>query len=230
MACGPAVGLCGWPTSPTVPSDWTLGPEPPQWTSGGRGLARRRSATRSIDEWLTLIAAVDPDRRYDVRGRQWPQHPARASSTARSATPPPVSVWLAWWRDDPPLHPKAALVRLIRDVYLGDEEPPQIGDARDDRELRRRLGVLRRPVTVLTLQGLLLPAIGSHEWERQPSVVGVGPDHTAMAVWPSTRARSDAGDPKHTGGRRNRIRDGCTHHPALAVDFVQPLPDDRLHY
>lgn len=101
-----------------------------------------------------------------------------------------------------------------------------MSDAHDDRELRRRLEVLRRPVTVLTLHGLLLPAIGSHEWERQPSVVGVGPDHTAMAVWPSRTAPDRMLVTRHSGGRR--IESATVVHTTLRPSFVQPLPDDRL--
>jgi DNA-binding transcriptional LysR family regulator len=86
----------------------------------GSGPAAVRD-THSVDEWLTLIAAGQAvGMTSEATVAQYPR-PGVVYRMVRDA--PPVSVWLAWWRDDPPVH-RAALVRLIRDVYLGDEQPP----------------------------------------------------------------------------------------------------------
>ncbi len=81
----------------------------------GSGPAAVRD-THSVDEWLTSIAAGQAvGMTSEATVAQYPR-PGVVYRPVRDA--PPVSVWLAWWRDDPPVH-RAALVRLVRDVYLG---------------------------------------------------------------------------------------------------------------
>jgi DNA-binding transcriptional LysR family regulator len=75
--------------------------------------------THSVDEWLTVIAAGQAvGMTSEATVAQYPR-PGVVYRPVRDA--PPVPVWLAWWRDDPPVH-RAALVRLVRDAYLASEQ------------------------------------------------------------------------------------------------------------
>jgi DNA-binding transcriptional LysR family regulator len=70
--------------------------------------------THSVDDWLTLIAggrAVGMT--AEATAAQYPR-PGLVYRPVRDA--PPVSVWLAWWRDDPPPH-LPELIRLVRTAY-----------------------------------------------------------------------------------------------------------------
>jgi DNA-binding transcriptional LysR family regulator len=70
--------------------------------------------THGVDEWLTLIAAGQAiGITSEATARQHPR-PGVTYRPFRDAQP--VSVWLAWWRDDKPTH-AAALVRLATDLY-----------------------------------------------------------------------------------------------------------------
>jgi DNA-binding transcriptional LysR family regulator len=83
----------------------------------GAGPASVRD-TRSVDEWLTLIAAGQAiGITSEATAAQYPR-PGVVYRPVRDAQPLPV--WLAWWRDDPPAH-RSALVRLACDVY---RDPP----------------------------------------------------------------------------------------------------------
>ena len=76
--------------------------------------------THSVDEWLTVIAAGQAvGMTSEATVAQYPR-PGVVYRPVRDA--PPVSVWLAWWRDDPPKH-RAALVRLVRDAFAADVAP-----------------------------------------------------------------------------------------------------------
>ena len=83
------------------------------WEPGARPGTIRD--THSVDEWLTLIAAGQAvGMTSEATVAQYPR-PGVAYRPVRDA--PPISVWLAWWRDDPPPH-LAAFLRLVRDQYL----------------------------------------------------------------------------------------------------------------
>jgi DNA-binding transcriptional LysR family regulator len=72
--------------------------------------------TRSVDEWLTLIAAGQAvGMTSEATVAQYPR-PGVVYRPVRDA--PPMPVWLAWWKDEPPVH-RNALVRLACDVYAG---------------------------------------------------------------------------------------------------------------
>jgi len=72
--------------------------------------------TRSVDEWLTLIASGQAvGMTSEATVAQYPR-PGIVYRPVRDAQPMPV--WLAWWRDDPPAL-RAALVRLASDIYAG---------------------------------------------------------------------------------------------------------------
>jgi DNA-binding transcriptional LysR family regulator len=70
--------------------------------------------TQSVDEWLALIAggqAVGMTSEATVA--QYPR-PGPVYRPVRDVAP--VSVWLGWWRDDPPTH-LPSLIRLVKDVF-----------------------------------------------------------------------------------------------------------------
>jgi DNA-binding transcriptional LysR family regulator len=70
--------------------------------------------THSVDEWLTLIAAGQAvGITSEATANQNPR-PGVAYRMLRQA--PPIDVWLAWWRDDPPAD-LDDLVRLSRTAY-----------------------------------------------------------------------------------------------------------------
>ena len=79
----------------------------------GAGPATVRT-TRGVDEWLTLIAANQAvGLTSEATANQNPR-PGVAYRRVRDA--PPIHVWLAWWRDDPPAG-LDDLVRLTRAAY-----------------------------------------------------------------------------------------------------------------
>ena len=82
------------------------------WAAGsGPGAVRE---THSVDDWLTAIAAGQAiGMTSEATVAQYPR-PGVVYRLVRDA--PPVAVWLAWWRDDPPAA-RTALARLIREVY-----------------------------------------------------------------------------------------------------------------
>lgn len=82
------------------------------WPPGAAPGATRD--TRGVDEWLTLIAAGQAiGMTSEATARQHPR-PGVTYRPVRDAQP--VSVWLAWWRDNRPTH-ASALVRLASDLY-----------------------------------------------------------------------------------------------------------------
>ncbi|MCW2142602.1 DNA-binding transcriptional regulator, LysR family [Actinoplanes cyaneus] len=86
------------------------------WDPGPRPPAVRR--TTGVDEWLTLIAANQAvGVTSEATANQNPR-PGVAYRVLRQA--PPIPVWLAWWRDDPPGQ-LGDLVRLSREAY-GESE------------------------------------------------------------------------------------------------------------
>lgn len=67
-----------------------------------------------VDEWLTLIAAGQAvGITAEATARQYPR-PGVTYRPLRDAQP--VTVWLAWWEDNPPTH-CSALLRLVCDTY-----------------------------------------------------------------------------------------------------------------
>ncbi|WP_432824527.1 LysR family transcriptional regulator [Dactylosporangium sp. CA-092794] len=87
---------------------------PDLWGPGAGPAAVRR--THGVDEWLTLIAAGQAvGITSEATANQNPR-PGVAYRRVRDA--PPIDVWLAWWRDDPPAH-LADLVGLTRAAYEG---------------------------------------------------------------------------------------------------------------
>ncbi|MFI5839497.1 hypothetical protein ACIA8K_07255 [Catenuloplanes sp. NPDC051500] len=98
----------------------------------------------------------------------------------------------------------------------------------EQRELERRLEVLRLPVTPLTPVGWLHGPPGT-VWEREPECLGVGPDGLAYVV---RRARQQARRrlvTVHDGGRwpvaTIELHD---HDVPFRASFVQPLPGGRI--
>jgi hypothetical protein len=94
------------------------------------------------------------------------------------------------------------------------------------RQLRRRMEVLRLPPTVLHRHGILVPSRDDPGWAREPEAVGVGPDGTALAVWASRHAPERRLITTHDGG--NKPLSAVVLDGALAPTFVQPLPDGRI--
>ncbi|BCJ39469.1 LysR family transcriptional regulator [Actinoplanes ianthinogenes] len=71
-------------------------------------------ATTGVDEWLTLIAANQAvGVTSEATAHQNPR-PGVAYRTLRQT--PPIPVWLAWWRDDPPAQ-LSDLLRLMQNLY-----------------------------------------------------------------------------------------------------------------
>jgi DNA-binding transcriptional LysR family regulator len=82
------------------------------WPTGS-GPAEVRQ-THSVDEWLMLVAAGQVvGMTSEATVAQYPR-PGLAYRPVRDVEP--VTVWLGWWRDDPPAH-LPALLRLITDTY-----------------------------------------------------------------------------------------------------------------
>ncbi len=79
----------------------------------GQGPTDSRSV-HSVDDWLTLIAAGQAVGMTSEATAK--QHPRPGIAYRRVRDAPPVQVWLAWRKDDPPRH-VAQLTRLIRDAY-----------------------------------------------------------------------------------------------------------------
>jgi DNA-binding transcriptional LysR family regulator len=99
------------------------------WEPGSRPAATRD--TRSVDEWLTLIAAGQAiGITSEATAAQYPR-PGVAYRPVRDAQPLPV--WLAWWRDEPPVH-RNALIRLACDVYRSGPVSPKLGTGSRDPE------------------------------------------------------------------------------------------------
>jgi DNA-binding transcriptional LysR family regulator len=70
--------------------------------------------THSVDEWLTLIAAGQAvGITSEATANQNPR-PGVAYRPVRDA--PPIPVWLAWWKDDPPAH-RTDLLNLACETY-----------------------------------------------------------------------------------------------------------------
>ncbi|WP_436531305.1 LysR family transcriptional regulator [Actinoplanes sp. HUAS TT8] len=82
------------------------------WDPGPQPAAVRR--TTGVDEWLTLIAANQAvGVTSEATANQNPR-PGVAYRMLRQV--PPIPVWLAWWRDDPP-EGLDDLLRLSREAY-----------------------------------------------------------------------------------------------------------------
>jgi hypothetical protein len=81
------------------------------WPASAAPAVRR---TQGIEEWLTLIAANQAvGLTSEATANQNPR-PGVAYRAVRDA--PPIQVWLAWWRDDPPPH-LTDLIELSRAAY-----------------------------------------------------------------------------------------------------------------
>ncbi|GIF05200.1 LysR family transcriptional regulator [Actinoplanes siamensis] len=90
-------------TGTTTPDLWSPGPPP----------AAVRP-THGVDEWLTLIAA---NQAVGVTSEATAnQNPRPGVAYRMLRRTPPIPVWLAWWRDDPPAE-LDDLVRLSREAY-----------------------------------------------------------------------------------------------------------------
>lgn len=70
--------------------------------------------TQGVDEWLTLIAAGQAVGMTSEATASLNPRPGVAYRTVTDA--PPIAVWLAWWKDQPPRH-LADLVALACDAY-----------------------------------------------------------------------------------------------------------------
>ncbi len=82
------------------------------WRSDARPADYRM--THGIDEWLTLIAsgqAVGISSEATLA-----QHPRTSIAFRALEDAPPISVWLAWWKDDPP-PALQALIDMSRATY-----------------------------------------------------------------------------------------------------------------
>jgi DNA-binding transcriptional LysR family regulator len=79
----------------------------------GAGPATVR-ATHGVDEWLTLIAANQAVGLTSEATAN--QNPRPGVAYRRVSDAPPIHVWLAWWRDDPPAG-LPDLVGLTRSAY-----------------------------------------------------------------------------------------------------------------
>jgi hypothetical protein len=93
---------------------------PELWPPDARPAAIRW--TRTVDEWLTHIAANQAVGVTAAATAQQNPRPGVAYRPVRHVPPIPVS--LAWWADDPPAH-LSELVAMVRDVYTGLSAPPR---------------------------------------------------------------------------------------------------------
>ncbi len=74
--------------------------------------------THGVDEWLTLIAS---GRAIGISSEATTaQHPRPGVTFRLLEDAPPISVWLAWWKDDPP-PTHQALIDSIRDAYRASQ-------------------------------------------------------------------------------------------------------------
>jgi DNA-binding transcriptional LysR family regulator len=74
--------------------------------------------THGVDEWLTLIAS---GRAAGISSEATAaQHPRPGVAYRLLEDAPPISVWLAWWKDNPPpaLH---ALIEIGRTAYASPD-------------------------------------------------------------------------------------------------------------
>jgi DNA-binding transcriptional LysR family regulator len=71
-------------------------------------------ATHGVDEWLTLIAAGQAVGVTSAATANQNPRPGVAYRAVRDA--PPIAVYLAWWKDDPPAH-LDELLQLTRETY-----------------------------------------------------------------------------------------------------------------
>ena len=75
-------------------------------TGGGKSLCYQAPAvvrnTRGVDEWLTLIAAGQAVGMTSEATASLNPRPGVAYRAVVDA--PPIPVWLAWWKDQPPQH------------------------------------------------------------------------------------------------------------------------------
>ncbi|GIE88951.1 LysR family transcriptional regulator [Actinoplanes regularis] len=96
-------------TGTTTLDLWEPGPAP--------AMVRR---THGVDEWLTLIAA---NQAVGVTSEATAnQNPRPGVAYRRLRQVPPIPVWLAWWRDDPPAL-LDDLIRLSQAAYGGSQAP-----------------------------------------------------------------------------------------------------------
>lgn len=73
--------------------------------------------THGVDEWLTLIGS---GRAVGISSEATTaQHPRPGVTFRLLEDAPPISVWLAWWKDDPPLV-RQALIDVIRNAHEPD--------------------------------------------------------------------------------------------------------------
>jgi DNA-binding transcriptional LysR family regulator len=99
----------------TVAIDERTGTTTPElWPPDARPAAIRW--TRTVDEWLTHIAANQAVGVTAAATAQQNPRPGVAYRPVRDV--PPIPVRLAWWADDPPAH-LIELVTMVRDVYSG---------------------------------------------------------------------------------------------------------------
>ena len=97
----------------TIAIDTRTGTTTPQlWPADSRPTSIRE--TPAVDEWLTLIAAGQAvGITAEATAHQYPR-PGVAYRPLRHA--PGISVWLAWWRDDPP-DQLDEVIGLAREAY-----------------------------------------------------------------------------------------------------------------
>ena len=70
--------------------------------------------TRGVDEWLTLIAS---GRAAGISSEATAaQHPRPGVAYRLLEDAPPIEVWLAWWKDNPPTWVRA-LIDISRRAY-----------------------------------------------------------------------------------------------------------------
>ena len=82
------------------------------WRADARPVGFRM--TQGVDEWLTLIAS---GRAVGISSEATAaQHPRPGITFRPVEDAPPISVWLAWWRDNPP-YSLAALIEVSRAAY-----------------------------------------------------------------------------------------------------------------
>ncbi|SNY61131.1 LysR family transcriptional regulator [Paractinoplanes atraurantiacus] len=105
----------------TVALDSRTGTTTASLWPAGSGPASTRE-THGVDEWLTLIAAGQAvGVTSEATANQNPR-PGVAYRAVRDA--PRISVWLAWWRDDPP-YGLTELIALARGAYQPSDQGPQ---------------------------------------------------------------------------------------------------------
>lgn len=104
------------------------------WPADARPVSRE---TPAVDEWLTLIAAGQAvGVTAEATAHQYPR-PGVAYRVLRHA--PPISVRLAWWRDDPP-DQLTEVITLARAAYGWSERSAAEGGQGFGEETGDRLG------------------------------------------------------------------------------------------